>query len=142
MTTADFAALLARVATNEGYRQFPYADTRGQLTVGYGHDLTAKGLSQPLAHALLEDDLDDAVTELDEQFPVVSTLSGTRQQVLAEMCFNLGADGLAKFGKMWAAIEKQSWITAANEMLASAWAQQVGARATRLASAMASDRFS
>lgn len=141
MTTADFAALLARVATNEGYRQFPYTDTRGALTVGYGHNLAAKGLSQPLAYALLEDDLDEAVTELLSYFPIVITLSGTRQQVLAEMCYNLGADGLGKFTKMWAAIEKQSWITAANEMLASEWATQVGARATRLASAMASDRF-
>lgn len=140
MTTADFAALLARVASNEGYRQYVYEDTRGVATIGYGHSL-AKGLSQPLAHALLEDDLDEAVTALDEQFPVVATLSSTRQQVLAEMCYNLGPDGLGKFTQMWAAIERGNFINAANEMLASTWATQVGARATRLAAAMASDHF-
>lgn len=141
MTTADFAALLTRVALNEGYRQHLYTDTTGNTSIGYGHNLTAKGLSQPLAHALLEDDLDEAVTALDEQFPIVATLSSTRQQVLAEMCYNLGPDGLGKFVKMWAAIGIGDFITAANEMLASEWARQVGARATRLATAMASDHF-
>lgn len=141
MTTADFAALLTRVAQNEGYRQHLYTDTTGNVSGGYGHNYTAKGVSQPIAHAMLEDDLDEAVTALDEQFPIVATLGSTRQQVLAEMCYNLGPDGLGKFTKMWAAIGIGDFIAAANEMLASEWATQVGARATRLAAAMASDHF-
>ncbi|MFQ5421037.1 MAG: hypothetical protein ACE5EY_11830, partial [Anaerolineae bacterium] len=52
------------------------------------------------------------------------------------MAFNLGRTRLARFGKMWAAIHIGDYALAAEEMLDSRWARQVGERAHRLAEMM------
>jgi lysozyme len=59
-------------------------------------------------------------------------LNDTRQRVLANMCFNLGYPRLSKFKKFLAAAKDQDWETAADEMMDSKWATQVGDRAVRL----------
>jgi len=52
------------------------------------------------------------------------------------MAYNLGIAGLNKFRKMWAAIDVADYATAAEEMLDSKWAKQVGVRAIRLSRRM------
>jgi len=59
-----------------------------------------------------------------------------RFDTLTNMCFNLGAPRLSGFKKMWEAIEAGDYSTAAEEMLDSKWARQVGPRADRLAQKM------
>ena len=48
------------------------------------------------------------------------------------MAYNLGVDGLLKFKKMWKALEKQDYQTAAEEMKDSKWYHQVGRRSKYL----------
>ncbi|HUO11336.1 MAG TPA: glycoside hydrolase family protein, partial [Caulobacteraceae bacterium] len=60
-------------------------------------------------------------------------LDDPRQDVLANMAFNLGVGGLLRFPKTLALVRAERWDAAADAMLASAWARQVGARARRLA---------
>ena len=48
------------------------------------------------------------------------------------MCFNLGYPRLSKFKKFLAAARNEDWETAADEMMDSKWATQVGDRAVRL----------
>jgi lysozyme len=55
--------------------------------------------------------------------------------VLVNMAFNMGG-GLLSFVNTLAAIQRGDYNAAANGMLASRWATQVGARATRLADMM------
>jgi lysozyme len=55
------------------------------------------------------------------------------QEVLANMCFNLGLTGLLGFRQTLALLQAGRYGEAAAEMLRSAWAGQVGARAERLA---------
>ena len=50
--------------------------------------------------------------------------------------FNLGYDRLSKFKKFLYALKKGLYEDAANEMLDSLWAKQVGNRATQLAALM------
>ena len=59
-----------------------------------------------------------------------------RQNVLMDMCFNLGTAGLLKFKAMLAAVEARDFDRAADEMLNSAWARQVRGRAQMLPAMM------
>jgi len=138
MTLADFALLRQQVKREEGLRLFPYVDTVGKMTIGYGRNLTDSGISQLEAGEMLDQDLTRHISDLIRAFPFVETLDSTRQIVLADMCFNLGITKLYRFVKMWDALRARDFEQAARHMLASRWAEQVGARATRLAAAMVS----
>ena len=52
--------------------------------------------------------------------------------MLLNMCFNLGLKGLLGFNNTLAFIAARDWERAANGMLASKWAKQVGFRAIEL----------
>lgn len=136
MTNNDYVDLRNVLTTDEGVRLKPYVDTMGKLTIGIGRNLTDTGITPEEAEAMLIHDCQIAVADLLRVFPFVNDLNGPRQIVLASMCFNLGIARLAKFQKMWAAIEKGNFTQASIEMLDSAWASQVGARAMRLAETM------
>jgi len=56
--------------------------------------------------------------------------------VLLNMCFNLGIYGLLGFKKTLAYIKAGDWERAANNMLVSRWAKQVGRRAIELSELM------
>ncbi len=138
MTPADYATLRGLLVKDEGLRLKPYTDTQGRLSIGFGRNLTDVGISQSEASDLLANDMTTAVSDLQRTFPIVLDLDSVRQVVLAAMCFNLGVGRLSVFTKMWAAIRASDWDTAATEMIESAWANEVGARATRYAEAMRS----
>ena len=139
MTPGEFATLRARVQLHEGTgptqdgRFFPYTDTVGKVTIGWGHNLTDRGISGADAAKLLDDDLVSHIAQLTQTHPIVLTLSAERQIVLGEMAFNLGVPRLSGFKKMWAALAVGDFDQAALEMLDSKWATQVHGRATRLA---------
>ncbi len=128
--------LMEDLARDEGFRQFPYTCTAGALTIGYGRNLDAKGVSRAEADILLRNDVVDAQADLERVFPVASSLSDARYRVLVNMMFNLGAERFMQFRRMRAAIEAGDFDRAADEMLNSRWARQVGARAERLADLM------
>jgi lysozyme len=140
MQPSDLALLRAQVASDEGLRLFPYRDVAGRLSIGYGHNLTDRGITQLQASAILDDDLTVAIQDLYRTFPFVMDLDGVRQICLANLAFNLGISRLSKFVKMWAALRATppDFNTAAAELLNSEYAQQVGARAMRIASALQS----
>ena len=131
-------ALRARLKREEGLRLTPYQDAVGAWTIGYGHNLTARGISQAVAEQLLEEDIDATLTAL-AALPWYPALSPLRQLVIADMAFNLGVEGLCGFTKMLKAIGREDWERASDEMLASQWAEQVGYRAARLARMMRTD---
>ncbi len=58
------------------------------------------------------------------------------KSVLLKMCFNLGIGGLLEFNNTLAFIAAGDWERAANGMLASKWAKQVGRRAIELSELM------
>lgn len=138
MTPEDYRLLRQQIIRDEGLRLMPYTDTVGRLSIGYGRNLTDTGISQTEASDLLDNDLTRAVSDLQRTFPFVTELDSTRFVVLACMAFNMGVGRLSKFVKMWAALRRNDYETAALEMLSSHWAEQTGARATRLAESMRS----
>jgi lysozyme len=134
--SVDFKVLTRWLELDEGCRLKPYYCTGGKLTIGIGRNLEAKGISRAEAQFMLESDLVDVIKELDELLPYWRDLSEVRQMVLINMAFNLGTFGLLNFKRTLAHIQAQEWDQAADEMLRSEWAEQVGERAVRLSEAM------
>ena len=128
--------LQALLQHHEGLRLKPYTDTTGHLTIGYGRNLTDVGISLDEARMLLRADLAYAEHQVLEAFPWAEYLDPVRQAVLVDMCFNLGIGRLEGFRNTLSAIKAGDYAAAAEGMLASKWATQVGQRAHRLAKMM------
>lgn len=118
---------------HEGFRSKPYVDTTGHLTIGYGRNLTDKGISDEVADLMLEEDIAEATAALYSTLPWVRKLSAVRQVVLIDMCFNMGLKGLLSFRNMLRYAEQGNHEKVVEHMLSSKWARQVKTRATRLA---------
>ena len=122
------------IKRHEGWRSKPYNDTGGILTIGYGFNI-AQGITREEGEALLDIRLKKVFTDailLDE----FAYLNEVRQIVIIDMIYNMGLQGVKKFKKMRKAIKDGDWEKAADEMLDSRWAKQVGERATELAEIM------
>ena len=136
MDNLNYEKLAARVRRNEGLSYLPYRCSAGALTIGYGHNLDARGIDIEVAELLLKQDLEIAEKEVKNAFIWWPKLDDARLGVLVEMCFNLGISRLVGFKKMLAAVEAGDYTRAAKEMLDSKWARQVKGRAVELAKIM------
>jgi lysozyme len=153
--------LLNQIKIDEGFgnesggKSFPYKDTRGKLTVGYGTNLEAhsmgadevdrlksEGMSQEEAESLARTDIQKATDEVQNKLPWAKNLDPARQEALVNMVYNMGMGveggkhGLLSFGNTLKLIEEGNYDDAADAMLKSDWAKQVGGRARRLAQQM------
>lgn len=137
-TTQKLIELIKRA---EGLRLKPYRDTVNVLTIGYGRNLDAVGISEGEAMILLVNDIANAIEDVNYRLPWVKTLDQVRQDVLYEMCFNLGVQGLMGFTNTLRFIEAHEYAKAAENMLKSKWAAQVKGRANRLAEMMRSGEY-
>tara|TARA_R110000782_G_scaffold113294_1_gene203301 strand:+ start:361 stop:765 length:405 start_codon:yes stop_codon:yes gene_type:complete len=126
-------SLIASVKFHEGLELKPYLDSSavGILTIGYGRNLEDRGITKEEAEMLLLNDLAISTKE-GKKFHFYSHLSSARQDVIVEMIFNLGLTRFKKFKKTIKAIENKDFSSAADEMLNSKWAGQVGQRAITL----------
>lgn len=128
-------ALVASVQQHKGCRLTPYRDSLGVLTIGWGRNLETVGISQAEADRMLDVDLTRAYHAV-SAWAWFAQLSPARQQVLAEMAYNLGVRRLMGFGRMLEACKAGRYQEAADEMIQSRWAEQVKGRARTLAEAM------
>ena len=126
---------------HEGYRQYPYTDSLGIVTIGYGRNLESRGLSEPEAAYLLECDIEEAEKYLNKGYSYYAELSGERKAVLLDMMVNMGPTRLRKFSKMHEALGQRDYVLASLEMLDSKWATQVGERALTLSSVMLNNQI-
>jgi len=117
---------------HEGFRQKPYIDTVGKITIGFGRNLQDNGISKEEADFMFKNDLNRCVNLLSgHQWYVIQPQNV--KDALLNMCFNLGIGGLLKFKKMIKALEEKNYTQAAIEALNSKWASQVGQRAKDVA---------
>jgi lysozyme len=131
--------LTAELRRDEGVVRHAYQDHLGFWTIGVGRLIDARrggGLSEAEIDQLLANDIARFEAELDLRAPWWRELDPVRRRVILNMAFNLGVTGLLGFRNTLAAVRAGQWETAAAGMLASKWATQVGARATRLAAMM------
>jgi len=139
---------------HEGRSMSVYYDTMNIPTIGVGFNLLrpdARQLCQQCGadyDALLagtaeltgiQSDyiLDQCIIEVIDWMvkvvPEFSSFTLNRQSALIDMGFNLGETRFREFAFMIAALNGEHWHDAAQEMLNSLWAKQVGPRATELA---------
>jgi len=118
--------LIESIWRNEGFRPRPYQDHLGVWTFGVGFTY----ITEDESLYILRGRVNQLYTWLD---PDISPLREAQQEVLVEMAYQLGYDGLKKFEKMWLAIQAGDCETAVKEMLDSKWASQTPSRANRLA---------
>ena len=126
---------------HEGLKLTPYRCTADKLTIGVGRNLDDVGITQDEAEYLLDNDILRCCDDLDRNMSWWRDLSETRQRVLVDMVFNLGISRFMKFQNAIDALANGNYKGAAEEMLDSRWANQVGQRAMRLANAMEFDEF-
>jgi len=117
------------VQNHEGFRSRPYADTEGHLTIGWGRNLDAVGISWDEASAMLDHDIMRARRIL-QHFDWWDSLDEVRQDALTSVVFCLG-NRVHQFKRMLAALEAGEHKEAARELLDSRYAEQTGRRAAR-----------
>lgn len=137
------------LSKDEGYRTIPYRDTERRWTTGKGINLHEINLAGFSGYDTLGDLMDHITNPavLEEWFQVrVDTaivdakrwlgflwddLSAPRQEVIAELSYQLGYTRLQGFKRMRAAIADHDWETAADELLDSRLNEQVPGRTGR-----------
>jgi lysozyme len=131
--------LTQQLRRDEGEVLHAYQDHLGYWTLGIGRLIDKRkggGISEEEAAYLLSNDIDKYSTELTQKLPWVESLDEARKGVLFNMAFNLGVPGLLGFKQTLGAVQAGEYEKAAEMMLLSKWAGQVGDRAKRLAKQM------
>ncbi len=138
----DINKLREQLKIDEGVKYEVYDDHLGYKTFGIGHLVksTDEEYGAPVGTPVSEERVNsifdkDVITYIDESKKVFGNLEEMPQevqQVIVNMCFNMGAPRLSQFKKFIRAIHDEEWATASIEMLDSRWANQVGERANRL----------
>lgn len=140
----DIYRLERDLISDEGWRSKAYRCSRGHWTIGVGHKLMLHEMGDrpeslewdsTKIFETLRQDAHIAIRGCEFIFgrSRFNSMSGARQRALANMCFQLGTDGLSKFRRMVAAIFDEDWTQAAIEALDSRWAKQTPNRAGRVA---------
>ena len=141
-------ALKARVQDHEGLRTSMYLDSLGKATVGIGHlvqaherERFAEGVEIPMSEIIeiFEMDLNRAAAGADLLISecIGHDLPQHVGEVILEMVFQLGTQGVRNFKKMWKAMRVKDWKTAAAEMKDSRWHKQTPKRCESLAEIIA-----
>jgi len=117
-----------------------YTDSTGNSTIGYGHLITPEektsgiydnGITEEQANDLLNKDIEKHSKEMYSSYPWMNNLSGGIKSALEDMYFNMGANGFGSFKNTLDLIKSGNYSQAADNILKSKYAKQVGKRAIR-----------
>ncbi len=138
----DINKLREQLKIDEGVKYEIYDDHLGYKTFGIGHLVKTTDeeyglpcgapVSEKRVNSVFDKDVETYIDESKKVFGNLEDMPQEAQQVLVNMCFNMGAPRLSQFKKFIKAIHDEDWKTASVEMLDSRWASQVGIRANRL----------
>lgn len=117
---------------HEGFRQFVYKDSLGIETIGIGRNLKNRGVTRAEALYLLENDIADFTKQLRDRLYWFDSIHEDAQMVLIDMAFNMGISGLLTFHNTLEHIKNENYKAAADDLLQSQYAKQVGQRAIEL----------
>ena len=123
------------IISNEGCKLKPYKCTAGKLTIGYGRNLTDKGISLEEADHFLDTDILECIRDLTCIFPdQFNKMPEDIQMVLIDMRYQLGHDGFTGFRKMIKAVRNGKFNNMIFEMENSKWYHQTKNRTEKLMS--------
>jgi lysozyme len=139
MQSTTISLLTRDLERDEGRESKPYRDTTGHLTIGVGHNLDAEGLCKEAIDAQLAYDVKTkAIGPLNRFLPWFIEHPENVQRALANLMFNLGPTRLLKFHRTLGLIRTKRYNEAADALLDSLYARQVGDRAKRVAALLRS----
>ena len=134
--------LREELMADEGCVYSVYLDHLGLKTVGIGHlcrgsDPESKlevgaPISEERVMELFDKDMSWTFRDCIRLLPEFNDLPDEVRLIVANMMFNLGAKRLSGFSRLLAAIEREDWNSAADEMVDSRWHRQVPERSGRL----------
>ncbi len=133
--------LFSMLKRHEALKLKPYKDSKGLLTIGIGRCLDTKGITELEAEYLCNNDIAACMSDLRTHLVWFDKLDSVRQDVLMDMCFNLGIGGLLKFHNTLTLLEQGKYVDASKEMLNSEWAKQVGDRAIELSNMILTGKY-
>lgn len=122
------------IVKHEGCRLKPYEDPAGDgsIAIGFGRNLTHRGINREEADYMLDSDLDEAERWLSLQ-QGWHQAGPVRQAALCDAYHALGPNRLSGFKRMWAAVKVRDWPLAATELLDSKWGREYPDRVSELA---------
>lgn len=152
--TIDDATIIQRLMYNEECRNKAYYDTKHKLTIGIGrnlddnplteeeiayigHNCRGKCITNEQAVYLCRNNIKQVMADLDRELPWWRDLCVDRQFVMIDLCFNMGIgkkgknQGLLSFKNTLPLIAQGYYEKAAENLLHSKYAKEVGKRAER-----------
>ena len=124
--------LLKQIKKHEGFRSTVYQCTEGYDTIGYGFAIKDLFLDEDIAELILIRNLAVLVERIKKTFPWINDAPKEIQDVVADMCYQLGISGFSKFKKTIYLLETEQYEEASIEMLDSLWHKQTPHRAKEL----------
>ena len=124
--------LLEKIKHHEGFVEHVYDDSLGIPTIGYGFAIKDLTLDEDIAEEILIRKLEKLKRNANSRFKWLEDMPVVVQEVVLNMCYQLGITGVSKFKKALKAMEDGDWEKAADEMLDSKWAKQTPNRAKEL----------
>ena len=144
-------SVIDSIVGHEGFRSHVYLDAQGFLSLGHGTTVgrisgdsiyslafhsDGVGITKAQARGLVKDRVSQIRERLARLVDEWWGLSKERRDVLVEMAYQLGVNGLMNFKRMFLALAERDYERAAAEMLDSRWARQTPERARRLTEIM------
>ena len=129
-----FTKLKQRIKKNEGFRNKPYFDQIGKLTIGYGHLIKKsenfsikKKYSKKYLEHVFENDFKKTTTDYKKYYKKFKMLNSSKE-VLIEMIFQLGIKKVIKFKRFNKYLKQKLLYLSALEMINSLWYKQTPSR--------------
>ena len=134
----NFSKLAKNIRANEGFRDYVYNDQLKNPTIGYGHLITTtdvflrnKKYSKEILVNIFYKDLRKSISDFKKNYNY-KNMPNYVQEIIIEMIFQLGINGVLKFKKFNLHIKKKHYYIAAFEMMKSRWYNQTPNRANKL----------
>ena len=125
--------LFEDIKMEEGYRSSVYLDTLEKPTIGYGFLIDSLELQEDICQMILMRKLEKLIKTIKFNFKWFDDMPEKVQDVVINICYQLGVSGFSKFKKTIQFMKNKQWDKASVEMLDSKWArEQTPQRALRL----------
>ena len=125
-------SLIDEIKVHEGFRDKVYKCSEGFDTIGYGFAIKDLVLDEDIADLILQRKLEDLQERINRKFDWFKESPNEVQDVVSNMCYQIGLSGFSKFKKTIYYLETEQYEEASEEMLDSLWARQTPNRAKEL----------
>ena len=124
--------LLEQIKDHEGFSSTVYECTEGYDTIGYGFAIKDLELTEEIAEDILIGKLSKLRLRLCKTFDWFLDTPEVVQEVIMNMCYQMGLSGFSQFKKTIYYLETEQYEEAADEMLDSLWHKQTPSRSQEL----------